>query len=248
MFIESTDLLLEDRFAPITTSMGFFEAECTDIVNHFLEWQEEIYKTANFLKRISSRIVTGKLEQVLLTLLPLKMVSPNRYLFIPAANGWTAYMDNGYRGTDPTVIAHLPQLMRIRSVWVVARPHKPGIPALRPGSLIMEVYGYEKQEWLNLIRRIRVENHMGKWHFEQFGKPFPFEQTERYQLKKKTDRFDLPLLMQYLNSLGGVSPFDEDFYIAKDNSKTVLVETSTTLTIENADVTLEEAKRLNGIE
>jgi hypothetical protein len=248
MLIEPKDLLLEDRLAPITTSMGFFETECADVVQHFLGWQEEIKKTGRFIKRITSRPVTGTLEQVLQALLPLKTNTATRYLFIPARNGWTAYFDNGFRGTDPTVIVHLPELMHSRSVWVVANPHQPGTSVNRSGWLIMEVYGHEKTEWLNLIRRIRLENDLGKWHFEQFGSPFPFEQTERYLAKKKTDRFDLPLLKQYLHALGGLSPFDENFFLPPDHRKAVLVKISTSQIVENKDIPFEEAKRLNGID
>jgi hypothetical protein len=245
MSIEPKDLLLEDRLAPITTSMGFFEGECPVVVRNFLEWQEQIKKANRFIEGISSRACTGGLEQVLSSLLPLKKISATRYLFVPAANGWTAFFDNGYRGTDPTAIAHLPQRLRSRSVWVVASPHQP----IR--SLILEVYGHEKTEWLNLIRRIRLEDDYGRWQFEQLGSPLPFEQTERYHMKRKTDRFDLPLLKQYLDALGGVAAFNEDFYLPANNREAVLVEIRTRKSAENAenkDIPLAEAKRLNGIE
>ncbi len=250
MLLEPKDLLLEDRLAPITTSMGFFKTPCADAVRHFIEWQEELKRTTGgFIKKISSRRVAGSLEEILKTLLPLKTNTATRYLFIPARNGWTAYLDNSNRGTDPTVIMHLPELLHSRSVWVVANPHKPGTSVKRSGWLIMEVYGHEKTEWLNLIRKIRLENDLGKWHFEQFGTPFPFEETERYQAKKKTDRFDFQLLKQYLNALGGLSPFDQDFYLPPNDQSAILVQIDNTLnSSQNKDVALEAARRLNNIE
>src|SRR5512138_3349824 len=104
MFIELKDLLVEDRLAPITTSMGFFESPYEEVARTFVEWEEELKRTGNFIKKVSIRQVSGSLEEVLKTLLPLKTNATTRHLFIPTRNGWTAYWDNGFRGTDPAAI------------------------------------------------------------------------------------------------------------------------------------------------
>jgi hypothetical protein len=112
----------------------------------------------------------------------------------------------------------------------------------------MEVYGHEKTEWLNLIRKIRLEYDMGKWHFEQFGTPFPFEETERYQAKRKTERFDFQLLKKYLIELGGLLPFEEDFYLPAYDRSAILVQVDVKKLPQIRDVSLMEARRLNNIE
>ena len=251
MVIERMDLLLNDSFAPITSSMGFIEGECSIVAKKFIEWQEEIKKSGSYIKEITAHTVTGRLEQTIQSLLPLKMVQSTRHLFIPTAGRWTALLDNGYRGTDPAAISYLPELLHSRSVWVVAIPHtlQPiGTPWRgRQGALIMEVYGHEEREWLNLIRQVRLENNAGKWEFHQSGEPFSFEETERYQYKRLQDRFDFDMLKRYLKVLG-LSPFEEDFYLPSNDRDAVLVKINTKHPMRNKDVTLEEARRLNGIE
>jgi hypothetical protein len=245
------ELLFNDRLAPITTSMGFIEEECSRVANKFMEWCKEIKKFDHFTRRITSRAASGDLDQMLQSLLPLKMVQATRFIFMPTTGGWTAFFDNGYRGTDPTAISHLPELLHSRSVWVVAEPHtlrREGTTLHgRQGALLMEVYGHEKMEWLNLIRKIRLENNMGKWQFDTSGEPFPFEETERYQATRRIDRFDFDMLKRYLKALG-LSPFEEDFYLPSYDRRGVLVEISTKNPDRNKDILLEEARRLNRID
>lgn len=251
MAFENMELLLNDRLAPITTSMGFIEGECSSVVKKFIEWHEEIKKSDHYTRSITSRTVIGNLEQTLRSLLPLKMVQPTRFILITTNGGWTALFDNGYRGTDPTAISHLPELLQSRSVWVVARPHTlqpTGTPRRgRQGALILKVYGHEKKEWLNLIRTVRLENNAGEWEFQQSGEPFTFEETDRYQAERLIDRFDFDMLKRYLKALG-LSPFEEDFYLPSYDRKAVLVEIKTKHPERNKDVTFEEARRLNNID
>jgi hypothetical protein len=112
-------------------------------------------------------------------------------------------------------------------------------------ALIMEVYGHQQMEWLNIIRRIRLECDGGKWSFEQMGVPFPFEKAERYSLKKRTDRFDLLLLKEYLYELAGLTPFDPNFYQTESGKNAVLVETKTTW--KNNNISFSEACKRNCI-
>ena len=49
------------------------------------------------------------------------------------------------------------------------------------------------------------------WSFDAFGEPFDFEQTKRYQERRKRDRFTPELLDQYLRNFG-IAAFDESFY------------------------------------
>lgn len=65
MFIDPKVLLLQDRYAPLTKSMGFFEAPCEEVVMQFIKWQREIRKGETLLRRLTKRIkvyrVTGSL-------------------------------------------------------------------------------------------------------------------------------------------------------------------------------------------
>jgi hypothetical protein len=239
MIINSKELLLENKLAPITTSFGLFENTIADVVDYFYSWEK-----GNDTKVVRKN-VKGNLEEVFLTILPFKEISSTKFLFIPLINGWTAYFDNTYRGTDPTAITHIPKALTSRSIWVVSQPQYPSIPKNHMEALIMEVYGHEQMEWLNIIRRLRLECDGGKWSFEQMGVPFPFEKAERYLLKKRTDRFDLPLLKEYLHELAGLDPFDPSFYLTETGKEAVLVEVKTKW--PNKDMSFSEACKRNNI-
>lgn len=42
----------------------------------------------------------------------------------------------------------------------------------------------------------------GRWEWYESGKPFEFEATDRYTARRKRDRFDRDLLLDYLEHLG----------------------------------------------
>jgi hypothetical protein len=42
----------------------------------------------------------------------------------------------------------------------------------------------------------------GRWTWDETGSPQPFEQLDRYGAPLIKDRFDRPLLVQYLSALG----------------------------------------------
>ncbi|RPJ39774.1 MAG: hypothetical protein EHM21_15355 [Chloroflexi bacterium] len=244
MLVRTDQLLLKDHLAPITSSLGFIEGETSRTVEVFIGWQKEVQKKGSLaqflLSNARSHNISGNLEQIFRSLLPLQKIGASRFLFIPTRTGWTAFVDNGYRGTDPAAIAHLANLLKSRSVWIVSIPHplqNAGVPRKgRQGALIFEVYGHTRTHWLNLIRSIRLENDAGEWQFEQSGEPLPFEQARRY--------FDFDLMKRYLQELG-LTPFEENFYLP-DSNGAILVEINKPWKAEN--VSLEEARRLNGID
>jgi hypothetical protein len=170
---------------------------------------------------------------------------------VPTESKWIAYFDNGYRGTDPAAVHYLARRCKCRTIYIVAEPHtlKPGKAQQigRQGALIFEVYGPEKTDWLNRIREITLANDAGKWIFEESGKPFPFEETDRYKAKRKKDRFTFNLLKQYLEQLG-LSPFETNFYLPSSNPSATLVELSGNLPPTSRDVSFEEARKLNFID
>lgn len=249
MKIEIKNLLLSDRLAPITSKMGFLDIDFDIACKEFLAWQNEIKSSWDVT--VSSRRVTGDLESVLKKLLPLRMVSINRYLLIPTASNWVAYFDNGYRGTDPSPIGYLAERMECRSLWAVVKPHtlqKTGVPRRgRQGALILELYGSEQREWLNLIREIRLYTDAGKWEFCQSGIPLPFENTNQYEEKRVSKRFSFESFMNYLDALG-IKLNDEQFYLTSDGHYATLVELRGKLFKFPDNMSLKRARRLNGIE
>ena len=95
---EMKGLLLEDRWAPVTAEMGFLELGAEQAAQAFATWQRGLpISRGNTIEVLP---VSGTLEQVLSSLLPLTSGETQRDLFIPTRSAWTAYVENGWTGTD----------------------------------------------------------------------------------------------------------------------------------------------------
>jgi hypothetical protein len=241
--------LLGDRFAPITSSYGFFDCEIEKLVADFMNWHAEM-PIPRLRKNYSRQDISGDIEQAVRSLLPLRMGSSSRYLFLPTRNQWIAYFDNNYRGTDATAIGHLAERLKCRSVRIITKPNtirrKGSQRKGRQGALILSVYGPEQTEWMNLIREIRLYNDVGKWEFSQSGTPFPFEETEKYKSKLLCDRFTFDMLNCYLAKLG-ISAFNRDYYLPP-GSNALLLEEQGSISPQIKEIPLEEARKLNFID
>jgi hypothetical protein len=204
-------LLLEDRWAPVTSDMGFLERDAGFAARAFAEWQRALLAPHGVT--VEAHPVTGALEQVLSALLPLTGGETQRHLFIPTRSAWTAYVDNGYRGTDAvSAMAYMARTLGCRGMRVGAAPHTLRKDKGRYGIVALEVYGPRQTHWLNYLRTIYAMNDGGRWVFGQSGEPFPFEKLEQYQARRVRDRFTFDMLKDYLRHLG-LSPFEEDFYL-----------------------------------
>jgi len=213
-------LLFDGEYAPITDFMGFIQCEVNQLVKEFIDWNNEIIEQFKYEDKIVKTTVTGSLNEILLSLFPLISGSSNRFLFIPTKINWTVLLDNNYRGTDKSKIGYLAERVGCMSIFIGARRHtfvkgkKRGKPRSgQPGVRIISVYGPEQTQWLNLIRHISLYHDVGKWVFETFGEPLPFENVDAYKNKQKEDRFTIEMIDQYSAEFG-LRPFDEDFYIS----------------------------------
>jgi hypothetical protein len=90
--------LYDDRYAPITKEIGFLECNATTAVVAFQEWQLPIQSGRGV--RLNQRELGGAFPPKLESLLPLTSHEARRFLFLPTASKWTAYLDSGWRGTD----------------------------------------------------------------------------------------------------------------------------------------------------
>ncbi len=106
--------------------------------------------------------------------------------------------------------------------------------------MIMNLYGPEPTDWLNNIRSVGVSYDGYRWTFGLAGAVQPFEDTDRYLLRKKRDRFTPEMLSQYLAALG-ISMFDPDFYLPEGTSAT-LIEKVGSFAPDSQEFSLEEAR------
>ena len=186
--------------------------------------------------------VSGTLEQVLSSLLPLREPSPRYHLFIPTRSAWTAYVENGWTGTDAaSPMRYMARWLSIRCLRVVAVPHTLRGDQGRYGAVMLEVYGPERPEKIsNTVRALAASNDGGRWVFDQEGEPLPFEQAHQYQARRVRDRFTFEMLKDYLRHLG-LAPFEEDFYMPP-GSRAWLIQKTGPFTTVGREYTLEEAR------
>jgi hypothetical protein len=233
-------LLLEDRWAPVTSEMGFLEARAEHAARVFAEWHEELMTPRGITVEV--RPVSGSLEQAFSALLPLSGPEPQRHLFLPTRGPWTAYVENQRGGTDAmSAMRVMARRVGCRGLRVAAVPHTLKKDKGRYGIIALEMYGpHLNARHNNYVRALATANDGGRWVFDQSGEPFPFEKVEQYQSRKVRDRFTFEMLKDYLRHLG-LYPFEEDFYMP-EGAPAWLVQTTGAFTPKQRDYTLEEVR------
>ncbi len=120
------------------------------------------------------------------------------------SGGWTALLSNGPLGTDLGVLPSLAaRELGCRGIRAMAT----GMEAKYPAT-VLEVYGPDGTGPLAVERSIAAANDGGRWVFETFGDPYPFEDLSAYTRRSKAARFTADLLRAYLRALG--VPVDEE--------------------------------------
>jgi hypothetical protein len=246
--LDASALLCGDRFAPLTSEIGFLNTDLSTAVDVFIQWSKKILRDVMNDTRgeIRQKAITGKLCDLIPALLPLRSIRPSRYAFIPTRSNWVAYLDNSSRGTDAfPVVSHLAETIGCRGLRVVAIPHTINVDAKngRYGALMLEVYGAQPTSGeLNVERSVGVVNDGGRWVFDEQGEVFPFEDTDRYKKRAVTERFTFVTLKAYCEALG-LSVFDETFY----RDQATIVESASKLPKNARDFSLEEVRLYMGL-
>jgi hypothetical protein len=206
--------LLDDGYAPITSEIEFLECDAKAAADAFQEWQHPIQSGRGV--SLNLREIGGDLPTKLDSLLPLNSHEARRILFLPTASNWTAYLENGWRGTDVSAVSHLSRTMRVRAIRAVCVPHtirKAGCEIGRSGATIFELYAADSSGccYLNVRRSVSAA-YDGRWTFDANGDPpLEFEHLERYNARQIRDRFTPEMLDEYLRTFG-IHFFSADFY------------------------------------
>lgn len=129
-------------------------------------------------------------------LLPFE--SPWSRVLLAPCGDWTALVNNGLYGGDST--APGPAIGRVLNVGCVVAS---AVPRYGPGheQTQLEVFGPEGEPPLMNIRSLSATATDGRWQWFESGRPFEFEDSERYAARRKRDRFDRELLLDYLEHL-----------------------------------------------
>lgn len=213
-------------FFPTTGEIGFLEAAQASVVDAFIEWRS---KLAQMPVR---RVIEGGLADGIRSLLPLTTVDRRRWVFFELGP-WTAFFDNGARGTDAGPVAsYLAKTMGCRASRAVGVPDGDG----RYGATILELYGPERTEFLNYVRAISASNDGGRWRFDTSGTPQAFEDEAAYERRRIKDRFTPQMLSDYLRVMG-INAFEPEAYRTP-----VLVERSDVEPPKMQHLTFEESR------
>ena len=121
---------------------------------------------------------------------------------------WTAYLNNGLGGGDPTASAdEIARQLETRCVMAMHAPrHGPGHAATQ-----LWVSGPDGVPPLMSVRTLAVHATDGRWSFHQSGTPQPWEDVDRYQVRVKRHRLDRDLLVRYLAAMD-IAVDSADFY------------------------------------
>ncbi len=202
--------LLDDRFAPITSRVGFIGAPLSAVGAALRDWRRSLGAEVAVLP------VSERFPAVLHRLEPLTLADKQRELVLTTGSSWTAYFDNLANGPDPFgPVSYLSSTLECRGLMVTCVPHEHVVEGSgargRYGAVQFEMFGPEPTEWLNYVRTISAVNDGGRWVFETFGPPQRFEKSERYTARRVRERFTAAMLEEYCAALG-VRYFDPEFY------------------------------------
>lgn len=208
--------LYDDRYAPITSTIGFLECDPKTAADAFQEWQQAIQSKRGV--RLNRRAIVGDFPTKIESLLPLTSVETCRFLFLPTSSDWTAYLDCNWRGTDVfSVVSYLADLLDRRGIRAVSVPHAMRKTATgacgRYGATMLEVYAADSSDcsFLNIQRSIGAVNDGGRWRFDATGEPLDFERLQCYKVRRIRDRFTPEMLDDYLRHFG-IQFFSPAFY------------------------------------
>ena len=234
--------LFDDRFRPITSTIGFIAAEPDATAETFVSWMGPIQAKRNVT--LQKQSLRESLDNLLGRLLPLTSVERRRYLFVPTKSQWTAFFDNGHRGTDAfSVLSYLSKRIGARSCAVTAiRNDEPMQTVTRFDALGFEIYEPVDTDFLNYGRTLNLSNEDGKFVFTNRGTPFSFEDTSRYGLQNLRERLTPDILEEYLHQLG-IDVFDEDFYDCGRERMAILIEKQGPTAPKLEEFTMVQAQR-----
>lgn len=202
--------LLDNRFAPTTHMIGFFRASMTDVRDALRLWRQRLGRL------VSIDDLQLPLENV------LNLVSPtpsdhviDQELVVQTQGEWTAYFNNGHRGTDAlSPVGHLTRVHQWEGLIIKAIPHDYPDGSMGSTQLILYDALIGRGALTNTRRAIYCTYDGDRWRFGTSGKQQSFERSDQYSARQVRHRFTVDLLAEYCRSMG-LFPFDPEFYSSR---------------------------------
>lgn len=231
--------LLDDRYAPITSSIGFIKLPLDEAAEALAAWLRSLAAP------VSVEPVAEPFPASLCRLLPLEIGTSSRELLVAHEGGWTAYFNCSASGTDPIgPMGYLAEVNRCDSVAIDVVPHRtrPDGRVERYGGVQFQLFGPHQTAYINYVRGIAAVHDGSRWQFITTGTPQPFERPEAYRARRIPDRFTSDLLAEYCAALG-FRPLEPAAY-----GEARLVRSHPRTPNGIAEISLQQAQRNLGIE
>jgi hypothetical protein len=205
--LTSVRTLLEERYAPATSSVGFFEAPLGVVADAFESWSRDLPQFST----VSREELSGDLASTLETLSPLCRRGYTKDLCV-AHGTWTAFFSNGVRGSDPgPPLRHIGRTLRCRTVLAQTVPHTMHLESSGTPGRQGAVQFYLRDPVMDTERGLSVTFDGSRGTFAQIGDPLSFESVDDYAARKIWDRFNSARLEQLCAGLG-IQLFDPAAY------------------------------------
>jgi hypothetical protein len=187
--------LLSERFAPITSSIGFLRVGLDEAAGALANWRRSLVTGQVSVEE------AGSFPDCLCLLEPLVGGARPRELLIENQGGWTAYFDCLLRGTDAvSTVGYLTQTLGCQGLAISSVPHTAGLPGINRGQLgavQFEMFGPLRTEFVNYVRTVSASHSGSQWIFSATGTEQWFEETNAYKARRVRDRFTSEMLERY---------------------------------------------------
>jgi hypothetical protein len=203
--------LLDEKFAPITSSIGFIELPIDAVAAELNSWRMRLYE------EVEVTHLSSGFPDALRQLEPLVGGDRPREILVSMGSDWTAYFDCLLGGTDASsAVGYLTRALDCRGLAVKSVPPMGtgGVPSSsgRQGAVQFTVMGPDNDgSWLNHLRAIEAVQDGKRWEFGLSGQPQPFEESSAYMNRRLRDRFTPEMLERYCLAVG-VDVFNESAY------------------------------------
>ena len=201
-----------DQWRPLTSSFALVKAPLKTAVDRFATWHST---TARFPGQTGLRqeIINTPFPSALRTLEPFNR-GDWRHLFVPTDSDWTLVVNSNLPAPDLSSLAYVfADDYGLTTLVVRDQPHTldTRTDKGRYGIFEFALYSPSGTGPSRIERMVRLLRELSAWEFLEIGEPLPFEHVERYKARRKTDRLDEALIIEYLGHMGAW-PFNEKFY------------------------------------
>ena len=200
--------LFNGKYAPLTDGIAFIDTS----IENVLKWNRVRIEE---LLHIKTNIIELKTSFENILLMGLPFLYPAKEILFETKSKWTGFIQNSHR----TEVGHAGFISDKTDSFIVS------------GEAWLSNYGKKVNGWgggsfcyfeKGAMKRYIMLSDQDKWDFDQSGKIFPFEETEKYKERFARNRFTPEMLDRYLKTFG-VEFFNEDFYMPQ-GSKAYIVE------------------------